>query len=692
MRFSVQIKDWIDPGKIFVFLSAAIFILLPLLSTNAGISGDEPVHYQHAEYVYNYFKTDGEDQSAIITPKTHLKYYGQVVDNISYYINHALNSQRPYLTRHILNSIIGALMILFTGLIAVTVSGYRAGIIALIFLFLSPRILGHSYNNLKDIPFAAGYIVGIYGLAGAMTSFPKIKILHWLSMCLGLALAFGTRAGGLILIPVYLFFIFLTWATSHPVRELLKAGSIKKGLVFLSLALLASAAGFFIGIALWPYALQAPFRHSLESLSVMTHYTVSIRQLFEGQWLWSENLPAYYPLKYILITSPLVIIAGFFMQFFSWNKRRALVLAMLNFSALFPIIWVMLKGSNLYGAWRHLLFVYPAIVVVSAVSWEAAVRKRGSLVKILAGVILIAGMTGPLFHIVKNHPVEYVYFNRLTNGVRGAFSRYETDYYYHSMGPAVKWLKSYLSEKEGSDEIKVASNFPLDPYFKGESNIRPVYTHFMSRSKYDWDYGIFTNTFLGPDFLKSENWPPENTIYTFKIEGKVICSVVKRPSKLDLRGIELYRNSRFGEAITDLNKALEYDPGNLFIKLYIAWAFRQTGDLTKSDSLVSEILRQQPLNDMALDLYGRNKIREGDFNEALSAYERLRKNNYKYLPLYDQAASAADSLGDYAKAAGILERGIQLGLNKPEIRERLDKYLNMAEMKAQGAKIQNNSK
>ena len=570
MDAPVQIHAWISLRKVFIFLSAALFIIIPILSIDAGISGDEPVHYQHAEYVYNYFKTDGADQSAINTPATNLKNYGQAIDNISFYINKALNSNNPYLTRHILNAILGAMLILFSALIAVALSGYRAGIITILFLILSPRILGHSYNNLKDIPFALGYIMAIYGLVGAIIKYPDIKVWPWVWMCLGLAISFGTRAGGLILIPIFFMFIFLRWITSQPLKNLTGWAMWKNGLAFFLLSLFVSIAGFLLALILWPYALEAPLKHSMESLSVMTHYSISIRQLFEGKWLWSEHLPGHYPLKYILITNPLVVLAGLFLQFKLWKKSGNLILILLNFAFIFPLFWVLIKSSNLYGAWRHLLFVYPAIVVLSACAWSAFYEmKKSGLMKYLVSLILIVGLAGPLIHTIKYHPVEYAYFNKLVGGFDKAYSKYETDYYYHSLGPATKWIRKYFDENFEGRDFKVASNFPLEPYFANDDNISPVYTHYFTRGKLDWDYGIFVNTFLGPDYLESENWPPNNCLFTFEIEEKVVCAVVKRPTKLDLSGIQAYRESKFLKAITQLKYALASDPKNESAQLYL---------------------------------------------------------------------------------------------------------------------------
>ncbi|HEX7583691.1 MAG TPA: hypothetical protein VF373_03295, partial [Prolixibacteraceae bacterium] len=67
---------------IFLALAFAMLFVLLLISRDAGISGDEEVHYKQSEMVYNYFSTFGKDQSSLNTPETYLKYYGQSFDNL----------------------------------------------------------------------------------------------------------------------------------------------------------------------------------------------------------------------------------------------------------------------------------------------------------------------------------------------------------------------------------------------------------------------------------------------------------------------------------------------------------------------------------------------------------------------------------------------------------------------------------
>ncbi len=67
---------------IFYLSSALLLFIILFTARDAGITCDEVLHYNHSTSVYNYFATHGQDQSALNTPVTHLKYYGQSYDNL----------------------------------------------------------------------------------------------------------------------------------------------------------------------------------------------------------------------------------------------------------------------------------------------------------------------------------------------------------------------------------------------------------------------------------------------------------------------------------------------------------------------------------------------------------------------------------------------------------------------------------
>jgi hypothetical protein len=147
---------------LFFALSAILLIIMIYVSRDAGITCDEVLHYDHSLAVYNFFASHGADKSVLNTPVTHLKYYGQSFDNLVTIIIKWLHIEDVYGFRHIMSPLAGWLAIIVTALFAVWLSGYMSGIFVLVIFMVSPTFLGHSQNNLKDIPFALGYIAGTY--------------------------------------------------------------------------------------------------------------------------------------------------------------------------------------------------------------------------------------------------------------------------------------------------------------------------------------------------------------------------------------------------------------------------------------------------------------------------------------------------------------------------------------------------
>ena len=634
--------------RIFLYFCLLPFAILPILSLDAGISGDEPVHYDQAKNVYNYFATGGKDNSAIDTPITFLKYDGQSIDNFSFLINKVFGFKEPYVTRHIINALAGALTVLFSGLLAAEISGYGAGILAILFLLLSPVFLGHSYNNLKDIPFALGYIVSVYYLLKFIRKLPVIHKGYLAGIAAGTGFAISVRIGGLVIVPVILAFTALqAWITKPYESQAMWSWLIRLALS-LFIAILAAC---IAGIIDWPYGLQDPLRHPYESLNQMTHYMISLRQLFEGKLYWSEELPWYYAPKYFLMVSPVIILAGIPLFTGQLKKMGPITFSMLIFCAFFPLIYVIILHSNLYGNIRHLLFIYPLFVVLSAAGWTFLFGrlKRASIRWAFAG-IMVLGLSDPLVHIVRNHPVEYVYFNRLSGGIKMAYNRYETDYYFHSLGPSVKWLEKEVLSKPGGDTVVVASNFPLAPFFTNKyQKIKTVYTTWYDRGKYNWDYGLFVNAYLGPAGLKGKKVKPGTVVHTVNVDGYPQCMVLHRIDKRDLTGYQLFSAGKFNESAILLNEFVRDDPGNETGWLYLGWSLRKMHDFEGSDKAANRLLELYPESETARELKIWNFLESRRYQEASQLAGDLWKINPRYGPAASLRAASRDSLAHLSR-------------------------------------------
>lgn len=534
----------------FWILAAAIGVALPLMSLNAGISGDEFVNYEHAGYVYDYYahgdtacmhgvkKDNGE--------ATHLEYYGQSFDNLTYCINRWFHCDNPFEVRHFLNALNGSLLILVIGLFLVKSCGYRAGILGLLLMFLSPRLIGHSFNNPKDIPFALGYAFTVYQIMLLVKELPKTSFKRLAFIALGIALANSVRIGGLLLIP-YLFLFCGSWYFfSNPEKKGWKTGDYwSKACVLAGKLLLVSAAGFFLSLAFWPYALRNPIRHPLESLQMMEHFATNLRQIFEGGNIMSTDAPWYYLPKYMLMSIPVAVLIGLaaFLLLIKrlWKRINPQILFITFFAFFFPVFYIIYKHSNVYGGWRHVLFTYPLLVAAAGMGWEGIydlLKKPAA--KIAAYVVTAVLLLLPLVHIVKNHPHEYVYYNEFAGGLNKCYGYYETDYYQHSTRAATLWLDNYLKTNNKLDpnrKIIIASNDnnALTYYLRKDTGAcyQPRYLRYYERSNKDWDYAIIINSYICAYQLQHGYWPPKNTIHTINVDGKPIAAILERRDKSD---------------------------------------------------------------------------------------------------------------------------------------------------------------
>src|ERR1035437_4956547 len=325
---------------IFWSLAIAMLIAMLLISRDAGISGDEEVHYKQSEMVYNYFGSFGKDQSSLDTPKTYLKYYGQSFDNLVTILIHWFGIEDIYTFRHLMCSLAGWLTILVTALFAVWITGYGAAILVLLLFAVSPTFLGHAQNNLKDIPFALAYIASVYYSLKLVFSEGKPTWQTIILLVLSIALSIGIRAGGILVVFYLGLFLLLKigidWIANH---ELNSAFQKKQLLIILGISVTA----YLLGLLTWPYALQNPVLNVWKSYQVMTHYPVTVRQIFEGRQDWSDFHPWYYLPKYMAITIPVIVFSGLAAFFLNTKKNftsnQKLQVVLVVFTIVFPIIF-----------------------------------------------------------------------------------------------------------------------------------------------------------------------------------------------------------------------------------------------------------------------------------------------------------------------------------------------------------------
>lgn len=323
-----------------------------------------------------------------------------------------------------------------------------------------------------------------------------------------------------------------------------------------------------------------------------------------------------------------------------------MIFSLLVFCAFFPLFWVIIRHSNLYGNIRHLLFIYPLMVVLSACGWSLLYRRlqKPGLRLGLAGILAL-GLTGPLVHIMNNHPVEYVYFNWLSGGLSNAYGRYETDYYFNSLGPGVRWLEKEVLSKPGTDTLIIASNFPVDPFFNNRyPGIKTIYTTWYERGRFNWDYGLFVNAYIDPAALQRRSWRSLQTVHSINVDGYPMCQILHRTDKRDFKGYELFDKSLYAQSAAILQDYTRDDPGNETAWLFLGWSLRNMHNLNASDQAANQLLRIHPESEQSRELLIWNCLDTKRFDQALKLADELFLLNPIYQPSATLRAAARDSI------------------------------------------------
>ncbi|MEN8116966.1 MAG: phospholipid carrier-dependent glycosyltransferase [Bacteroidota bacterium] len=629
-----KIVDILTARNAFIISLVVAGLVLALLAPHAAVNVDEQLHYPHAKKVVNWYFTGGEDASCLNTPVTNLKYYGQSVDNFTALVNRVFNIEDEFLTRHYTGAVFFWLLLLFSGLLGKQLSGsWWVSAIVVVSLLVTPRLFGQAFGNLKDIPFATGYAAGIYFILRFLKELPKPK---WLTaIFLGLAIAFtcSVRIGGLLLFA-YLGLGIVAIIILKPF--LLKyIVSTKLSFVrFLGQGIVIILIGYFAGLLFWPFALQDVFRNPLESLSVMEHYKVSIKQIFGGEVIWSSQLPWDYLVKWIAISTPEFVILGFifFIAFLTYKfskpvSEQLFLELFVFFTLLFPVVYVIAISSNLYSGIRQMLFVVPIMVVLASLGFYSMVKAFSKLtIKIPVIVSFFILMILPLKHQARTFPADYIYFNSILGGNKNAWSNYEYDYYFHG----IKKASEYLIKEIGKEKAVVAVNCQLPNYFEKIPNIDFKYTRYLERSSVDWDYGLFGVNYIHPYQLKNNTWQSKKIVKTFYHKGNPLVVIMKRGDKKDLEGITQIKKQNWDEGERLLSEELKNDPNNVWLFVNLANLKLAQNQFNELDSLLEQARAIHPYYEPLYLLEAQKLYNRNDYNGAYVVLNELIEVNPRY--------------------------------------------------------------
>ena len=413
----------------------ALLVTFVGLSPSFGATWDERALQALGEQVWNYFR--GElSYSDIDVSFGYTRIYGAFVEVLSVAVQHLLPFD-IYVVRHAVDSVFGWAGVMFAFLIARHLYGARAGWLAALLLLCMPRFVGDSMNNSKDIPFAVLMLASFYYVVTIQPRYPYMSWGHAVKLAIAIALAVNVRAMGLVLLG----YVALAFAIAVIASREWSAGK------------LAATAGRFAGIAVaavlggtafWPWAQRQPLVRPFEAFLMASEFSWGNPSLFAGRDTMPADLPWHYLPTWLAISIPLVAIVGAFMSIprllnsADPPESRAKFAAIWAFF-LIPSGYAIVRHLSLYDGIRHMYFVVLPIAVLSAAGWDLLLESRRRPVALAAAIALTIGVAEPALFQIRNFPNQTVYFSPIIGGPRGAFGRYDMDYWGNCVLEATRW-------------------------------------------------------------------------------------------------------------------------------------------------------------------------------------------------------------------------------------------------------------
>ena len=442
--------------RLALAILVAVVCVIAFTFGDYSISTDEQVQNTYGRLLLDFYLSGLTDTRAFGYDNLYL--YGGLFDLIAAVI--APFSPLPdFETRHLLCATFGVLGIVATWRLARLLAGPRAGLLAVVLLVLCPAYYGTIFNNTKDIPFAAGMTWTLYlscRLAACLPR-PPFRLVGWLGVAAGASLGIrvGAVLGGLYLIPVLAL---------HVIGEA-RAGGWRASVRGATGMLLRLSPGILIATALmallWPWSVMAP-GNMLLAVHDLTGFHVPT--ILAGRPLDSYDVPAWYVPTYLLVKLPETLLIGLVVALAAAairdrrpdpgaprSRSRQWLLVVL--AASIPVVYAIVARPAIYNGLRHFLLVVPPLCVLAASGIDrvlVAARKSGGRPGLaIAAILFAAASVKDVWTMAVLHPHQYVYYNLLAGGVRGADGRYELDYWSNFMHEAIDRLVKYVAAENG---------------------------------------------------------------------------------------------------------------------------------------------------------------------------------------------------------------------------------------------------
>ena len=297
-----------------------------------------------------------------------------------------------------------------------------------------------------------------------------------------------------------------------------------------------------ITVLIWPFLWRSPLTNFAFVFTSLKKFFWDTDTLFFGEVVRSVDLPWTYVPGWILVTVPIVYLIFFLAGFgkitanlisrfiksptkiykYKTDKYDLVVWGWL----IAPLLAVIAFNSTMYDGWRHMFFIYPAMVYfgVHGLKWvrEMIGKRTGNrTTQIAFSILMVVVFAIPLTRMVADHPYQMVYFNELAGRGNTLDKRFEQEYWALSCYE----ILDKLVELEPQGEIKV-----FTPELSGKNSLPLLEPTDRSRIRYvefqEADYFIYHHRFeRAKQQFYEKVYPFDNEIHAVEVNGVLIAGL-----------------------------------------------------------------------------------------------------------------------------------------------------------------------
>lgn len=497
----------------------ALFLMLGFISfDDYGVSWDEQVQRKLVgELTYQYILGSVEELDGFH------KYYGSVFEVFLVFVEKQLNlvdSREIYLLRHFLTFFSFYIGVIFFYLLCNKIfRNTKLALLASIMLVLSPRIFAHSFYNSKDIPFLSMFIIGVHA---QLNMFEKRTIKSILVYTFIAGIVIDIRITGIFLILLTVIHGVLNYKLS------LKGKASSNNSAVMALVFVVSLAGFIVLFR--PFLWDNTIYGFINIFKFMSHFAYNLDVLYFGNYINASNLPWHYIFIWIIISTPLLYLGLFAVGLVTFLKKiynnrynnndlEKFIIVVAWFFV--PLVIVLALNSVIYDGWRHLFFIYPALIIIAVYGLSSVCLYAHSINSLYVKLLFWAVFINLIFigrNMINLHPFENVYFN----SIRYIFN--DDLKYYFDMD---YWGLSYRRALEGilfNDASRLVSVYVLNSPGILNAKILPI--NQRRRVK-------FVNNIVEADYFINDyryhkvEFTPGRLFFTIKKNGNTVIDIFK---------------------------------------------------------------------------------------------------------------------------------------------------------------------